>query len=41
MDIRVVHKAGHYEVYVDGDFLCSADTYDEAVEEAEKLWKMG
>lgn len=30
MDIRVVHVAGHYEVYVDGDFICSADTLDEA-----------
>lgn len=36
MDIRVVHNAGHYDVYVDGDFLCSADTYSEAFEEVEK-----
>lgn len=40
MDIRVVHKAGHYEVYVDSVFLCSADTYDEAFEEIEKMLKM-
>ena len=37
MDIRVVHVAGHYEVYVDGDFICSADTLNEAHEEI-KNW---
>ena len=37
MDIRVVHVAGHYEVYVDDDFICSVDTLSEAREEI-KLW---
>lgn len=36
MEIRVVHNAGHYEVYVDGDFICSADSYSEASDEIKK-----
>ena len=39
MDIRVVHVAGHYEVYVDGGFICSADTLTEAHEELKKWLK--
>lgn len=37
MDIRVVPNRGHYDVYIDGDFICSADTYSEAAEDI-KLW---
>lgn len=33
---NIVHVNGHYEVYLDGKFLCSADTYMEAVKELEK-----
>lgn len=28
---------GHFEVYIDGKFECSADTLPEAVEELEKI----
>ena len=28
---------GHYEVYVNGEFKCSADTMPEAVSELEKI----
>lgn len=30
MDIYVKNVAGHYEVYIDGDFICTADTLEEA-----------
>ena len=36
MYFEIIHNAGHYDVYVDGGFICSADSYSEAVEEAEK-----
>lgn len=33
MDYRIFEKYGHYEVYIDGKFYCSADTMEEAVHE--------
>lgn len=36
MDYEITPVAGHYDVYIDGEFICSADSYSEAVEEAEK-----
>ena len=36
IDIRVVNNAGHYDVYLEGAFYCSADTYSEAIDEVEK-----
>ena len=33
MDYRIFEKYGHYEVYIDGEFYCSADTMEEAVHE--------
>ena len=36
MDIRIIQVRGHYDVYIDGEYYCSADTYSEAFEEAEK-----
>ena len=38
MYIRTVHKNGHLEVYIDGEFYCSADNYDEAFEEISKIF---
>ena len=32
---QIVSKFGHYEVYVDGEFVCSADTLAEAARELE------
>lgn len=33
---KIIATHGHYEVFVDGHFFCSADTYQEAVREIEK-----
>ena len=33
MDYRIVDSHGHYEVYIDGKFFCSADTMTEAIQE--------
>lgn len=32
-DIRFYQTRGHWEVYVNGSFYCSADTYKEALDE--------
>lgn len=32
--IKITQVRGHWEVYLDGEFYCSADSYTEAVEEA-------
>lgn len=34
-DIRIISEHGHYAVYIDGKFFCTADTYVEAVKELE------
>ena len=36
MDIRIIQVRGHYDVYIDGEYYCSADTYGEAAVEAEQ-----
>ena len=33
MATEIIAVRGHYEVYVDGKFYCSADTRDEALTE--------
>lgn len=33
MSYRIIDKYGHYEVYIDGKFFCSADTITEAIHE--------
>lgn len=33
---RIIHVKGHYEVYINGIFYCSADTYEEAECEGKK-----
>ena len=35
-NFEIIHVAGHYDIYLEGAFFCSADTYGEAVEEVEK-----
>ena len=37
MDYQIIPKAEHYEVYIDGEFYCSADTYNEAAKEIEMV----
>ena len=32
--IKITQVSGHWEVYLDGEFYCSADSYTEVVEEA-------
>lgn len=34
-DFSIVSEGGHYVVYIDGAFYCSADTFEEAYKEAE------
>lgn len=29
-DYRIIHTREHYEAYINGEFYCSADTYNEA-----------
>lgn len=36
MNYKIVPNHGHYEVYIDGKFYCSADTMNEAAKEIEK-----
>lgn len=33
---KVVYKSGHYEIYKDGEFQCSADTRHEAEQDREE-----
>ena len=35
MDYDIVPTFGHYEIYINGEFYCSTDTYYEAVREIE------
>lgn len=37
---EIRHERGHYEVYINGVFYCSADTYGEAANEIE-TYKLG
>ena len=37
MQTEIKYIYGHYEVYIDGQFYCSADNYSEAVREIETL----
>ena len=34
-DYRIIHTREHYEVYINEEFYCSADTYNEAESEME------
>ena len=39
MNIDIRSTRGHWEVTVDGEFYCSADTFTEAVEELKDVYK--
>lgn len=41
MTTEIVSVRGHYEVYIDGSFYCSADTPEEAATEIEIYEKGG
>ena len=32
-ELQIEQVMGHWEVHVNGKFFCSADSYDEAIEE--------
>lgn len=36
MDFVILPKFGHYEVYLNGEFFCTADSYSEAEREIEE-----
>lgn len=36
-EIKIEQTMGHWEVHINGEFFCSADSYAEAVNE---LWEM-
>lgn len=36
MGYEIVPNRGHYEVYLDGKFICSEDTYSEAEDAIEE-----
>ena len=35
MAYNIIQRYGHYEVYINGEFFCSADNWTEAVKEVE------
>lgn len=36
MAYKIINVRGHWEVYINGKFVCSGDTWNEAVKEAEE-----
>lgn len=36
-EVRIAQVRGYWEVHINGEFFCSADTYSEAVNE---LWSV-
>lgn len=36
--MMVIHERDHYELWVDGEFFCSADTVSEAMKEYEEWY---
>lgn len=39
MSYRIVPHYGHFVVYINGKFFCSADTIAEAIKEVESFYK--
>lgn len=35
-DVQIVMRHDHYELYINGEFYCSADNITEAADEADK-----
>lgn len=38
-DVQIKQVRGHWEVYVNGEFFCTADSYLEAVMEINEFYK--
>lgn len=36
LEYKIIAEQGHYVVYYNGIFLCTADTYEEAIDEIRK-----
>lgn len=41
MMVSIVPKKGHWELYINGKFYCSADSFSEAVTEYQNYMKGG
>lgn len=39
MKYEIIDVRGHYEIYINGNFYCSVDTYTEAIREIENYEK--
>ena len=40
-EVKIRQVRGHWVVYINGDFFCSADSYGEAVKEAQAVYSVG
>lgn len=38
MSCQIIPIAGHFEIYIDGNFYCSADDWNEAEREVEEYY---
>lgn len=38
-DVHIEQTRGHWEVHVNGEFFCSADSYTEAINEFREAYK--
>lgn len=38
-EIDVINVNGHYEAYLNNEFICSGDTYNECYQEAKNITK--
>lgn len=38
-EVQIKQVRGHWEVHINGEFFCSADSYAEAVKELNKAYK--
>lgn len=36
MDYRIIENHGHFDVFINGKFYCTADTMEEAMREVKK-----
>lgn len=37
-EVQIMQVMGHWEVHVNGEFFCSADSYNEAVREIKDVY---
>lgn len=37
-DVHIGQVGGHWEVYINGEFFCSADSYSEAIKEIRDVY---